>query len=424
MNTEDQPPLSGTPSLSKAPSSRKSQALLGVVVLLTGMVILGIPLVAAIGGAIAGGCCGGHGGGSSGGSSSWSFWNGIGFVTCGFGLVLLLGAALERTLTLALVYFCAVALFMGLSAVSNRLQEHDTMHETERAAAALARWKTSHQKHLAAIREAIEADDPAALETADTTCQAFVNAIPPAQMNEFSCGIAPLDSPDRLHTAFKANRWRILDHLLDRTQQYVKRKQAWHGRRIDATYATCFVGLAEHDDDATWLMSVQDQSKISALRETGEIAPPQGPVPIEMLTVLAKHRGPPLRAGDEALYHLFVRALAQRRMDLVETISAQVNGRFEWCSPGMREMAMVNAIRPSSNGQVWKDGEATLFRAIASWPQEAWRGVANTYLLEIARSNAPSQAGALASCKSAAGRIAATRSDTTDPPLAETCGTF
>jgi hypothetical protein len=233
-----------------------------------------------------------------------------------------------------------------------------------------------------------------------------------------------MGTPDysrRLEYAFKANAWRILDRSLDLAQKQAGKSGSWHGASIDPAGGACPVGLAGRDDDAPWLLDAEDQSKTAALREVGNVAAPKGPVPTDLLKVLVRHRGPPLRAGEDALQRLFAYALTQRRMDIVETISAQVEGRFEWCSGGVSTRDLVDAIRPSRRGQVWKDGETTLFRAIASWPPEHWHEVAGAYLRQIVYGDSPSQAEALATCRSAAARIAALRPGADRTSLIDIC---
>jgi hypothetical protein len=170
-------------------------------------------------------------------------------------------------------------------------------------------------------------------------------------------------------------------------------------------------------------MKAEDRSTTTALRESGSIAKPQGPVPTDMLRVLAKHRAPPLRAGEGALQRLFEYALSQRRMDIVEAISRQVNGRFAWCSAGgSYAHNLVSAISLSSQGRVWKEGETALLQAIASWPREPWREVANIYLGEFTPSNdTRPRSQTQASCRSAAARITAQRPNADRASLIETC---
>lgn len=427
MNPENQTrpagPTPGAPGDRMSRMPRKTQALLGLALFLIGLVTMGVALASAIGGAIAGGCCGGHGGGSSGSS----FWTGAGFVASGFGLALLLAAALAwRTQTISIVYFGAVGLFMGFGAVSDWSREREAAREAAKGAVAFAPWRNSHDKNLAAIREAMKADNPVALETAGTACLEFIKTVPPEfqrQIDAYTCGMAALDYSGRLDDALKANAWHILDRSLEQAQQQAKKSGSWRGASIDPAHTACFVGLAERDDDAPWLMKAEDVSATLALREAGAIAKPQGPVPTDMLRVLASHRAPPLRAGEGALQRLFGYALSQRRMDIVEAISRQVNGRFAWCAEGgAYARNLVSAISPSSQGRVWKEGEAALFQAIASWPQEPWREVATIYLGEFTRSDdTRPRSQTQAACQSAAARIAALRSSADRASLIEAC---
>ncbi|MGJ7527392.1 hypothetical protein [Variovorax sp. GB1P17] len=419
MNPESQA-LPGSPA---GRMSRKTQALLGLALFLIGLVTMGVALAGAIGGALAGGCCGGHGGGSSGSS----FWTGAGFVASGFGLALLLAAAMAwRTQTISIVYFGAVGLFMGIGVVSEWSRQRDAARADAQEAAVFTPWKASYESRLADIRKAIDTDDPAALEAAGKACVAFAKTVPPdfqMRVDDDTCGMGALDTSRLLDDAFKANAWRVLDRYLDLAQQEAQKSKSWRGVSIDSASGTCFADLAGRDNDAPWLMKAEDRSTTIALRESGAIAEPQGPVPTDMLRVLASHRAPLLRAGEGALQRLFEYALYQRRMDIVEAISRQVNGRFAWCSKGgAYAHNLVSAIRPSSQGRVWKEGEAALFQAIASWPQEPSREVANIYLGEFTRSDdTRPRSQTQAACQSAAARIAALRPGADRASLIETC---
>ncbi|QNK68679.1 hypothetical protein [Variovorax sp. PAMC26660] len=419
MNPESQT-LPGAPDVRM---SRKTQALLGLALLLIGLVTMGVALVGAIGGALAGGCCGGHGGGSSGSS----FWIGAGAVASGFGLALLLAAALKfRTMTVSIAYFGAVGLFMGIGAVSEWSRQRDMAHADAQEAAVFAPWKASFENHLADITKAIDADDPAALETAGKACVAFATTVPPdfrMRIDNDACGMGALDTSRLLDNAFTANAWRVLDRYLDLAQQEAQKSGTWRGVSIASAPGTCFADLAAREEYAPWLMKAEDRSTTIALRESGAIAKPQGPVPTDMLRVLANHRAQPLRAGEGALQRLFEYALSQRRMDIVQAVSRQVNGRFAWCSDGgAYAHNLVSAISPSSQGRVWQEGETALFQAIASWPQDPWREVANIYLGEFTRSSdTRPRSQTQASCKSAAARITALRPGADRASLIETC---
>jgi hypothetical protein len=420
----NQPRRAGpTPGAPGDRMSRKTQALLGLALFLVGLVTTGVTLAGAIGGAIAGGCCGGHGGGSS----VSSFWTGAGFVASGFGLALLLAAALAwRTVTVSVVYFGTVGLFMGIGAVSEWSRQHDMAHADAQEAAVFTPWKASFESHLADITKALDADDPVALEAAGKACVAFAKTVPPdfrSRIDDDACGMGALDTSRLLGNAFTANAWRVLDRYLDLARQEAQKSGSWRGVSIAPASGTCFADLAARDEYAPWLMKAEDRSTTLALREAGAIAEPQGPVPTDMLRVLASHRAPPLRAGEGALQRLFGYALYQRRMDIVEAISTQVNGRFAWCAEGgAYAHNLVSAIRPSSQGRVWKEGETALFQAIASWPQEPWREVANIYLGEITRSDETRpRSQTQASCQSAAARIAALRPPADRASLIETC---
>lgn len=401
--------------------SRKAQALWGLALLLVGVVTMGVALAGAIGGALAGGCCGGHGGGSSGAS----FWSGAGFVASGFGLVLLLAAALAwRTAAVSIVYFGAVGLFMGIGVVSDGSRQRDTAHAEAREAAVFEPWKASYEERLDSIQKAIEADDPVALDTAGKACIEFARTVPPdfkMRVDDVTCGMGALDTSRLLDRAFKANAWRVLDRALDTAQQEARKSGSWRGTPIASAPSTCLADLASSDDDAPWLITPEDASKIAVLREAGKIAKPQGPVPTDMLKVLARHRAPPLRAGEGALQRLFVYALTQRRMDIVEAISTQTKGRLEWCDQGAALWNLLGAIRPSSQGQVWNKGETVLFRAIATWPQEPWRQVADIYLRQVGQSETLPRKQTQASCIGAAARIAASRPGADRASLTEIC---
>jgi hypothetical protein len=423
MNPENQTlPTGQAPGAPRNRMSRKAQALWGLALFLIGLVTMGVALAGAIGGAIAGGCCGGPGGGSS----ISSFWSGAGFVASGFGLALLLAAALGwRNMTASIAYFGAVGLFMGIGVVSDWSRQHDEAHAEAREATVFAPWYASYEGRLADIGKAIDADDPAALEAAGNACIEFARTVPPdyrSRVHDNTCGMGALDTSRLLDNAFKANAWRIVDRYLDLAQQEAQKSGSWRGVSIASASSTCFVDLAERDEYAPWLMQREDWSATAALREEGAVATPQRPVPTDMLKVLARHRAPPLRAGEGALQRLFSHALSQRRMDIVEAITVQVNGRFEWCSEGGAYIRnLTSAVRPSSRGQVWKEGEAALFRAIASWPEEPWREAAEVYLGGLTYSDTLPQNQWQASCRSAAARIAALRPGADRASLIDIC---
>ncbi|MDP9875925.1 hypothetical protein J2W25_000214 [Variovorax boronicumulans] len=360
-----------------------------------------------------------------------------GMAAIAYGICLGVVAALNvKARWAAVAFVAAIALFQAWGIGNKRASEQFAAKRLMQDAVEIAPWEAAFELQTSKIRKAIDADDLGALSDAGKTCLSLYRTIPSHFQGRFRSGECRVEeSPgDVAYTgllgeAFKANAWRVMDHYLTQieAQASASERPSWRGDSPDLEQPHCVVRLAQRDDLTPWLMPPIDLRRVEHLRAVGAEEEVQKPLQTEMLDVLAKHRAPPFRVGEEALQHLFVYALSQRRMDVAQAILERAKGRFKWCVGGMRATDLAAAVAPRTRGDpIWARGERAVFSAIAGWPEEKWQEAASDYLHAVKRTgqdDAASGKQSLAECQKVAGRIASTRPAKNRRALVASCAT-
>lgn len=358
-----------------------------------------------------------------------------GMAAIAYGICLGVVAALNvKARWAAVAFVAAIALFHAWGVGNKWASDQFAAERLMQDAVEIAPWDAAFELQTSKIRKAIDADDLGALSDAGKTCLSLYRTIPSHLQGRFHSGECRVEeSPgDVAYTgllgeALKANAWRVMDHYLTQieAQASASERPSWGGDSPDLEQPHCVVRLAQRDDLTPWLMPPIDLRRVDQLRAVGAEEEIQKPLRTEMLDVLAKHRAPPFRVGEEALQHLFVYALSQRRMDIAQAILERAKGRFGWCVGGMRAIDLVAAVAPKTRGDpIWARGERAVFSAIAGWPKEKWQETASDYLRAVKtidQNDATPGKPNLAECQKVAGRIASMRPAKERKAIIATC---